>query len=169
VVQAAPEENERMDNKQHYLPWIAIWGAVFGVISGIPLINCCCFLWFPLAGLLSVMSIANKANASLSFAEGAVVGLLSGAIAGVLSGVFAGAINAAAGSAVLDFYRNLPNIPPDLMRQMEAQYSNPAASFFQSCCLFTVVGPAFGAIGGLIGSPIFKKGPGGGMPQPQAY
>lgn len=159
-----------MDNKQHYLPWIAIWGAVFGVISGIPLINCCCFLWFPLAGLLSVMNISAKANASVSFAEGAVVGLLSGLIAGVLSGVFSGALSAAAGPALLDFYRGVPNLPPETLAQLEAAYSNPGASFFQSCCMFTVVGPAFGAIGGLIGAPIFKKGPGGGgMPQPQAY
>lgn len=159
-----------MDNKQHYLPWVAIWGAVFGVISGIPLVNCCCFLWFPVAGLLAVMNIANKANVTIPFAEGAVVGLLTGLIAGVISGVFGGAISAASGSAMLDFYRTLPNIPPEALAQMESQFSNPMAAFFQSCCLYTVVGPAFGAIGGLIGSAIFKKGPsGGGVPQPQAF
>jgi hypothetical protein len=159
-----------MDNKQHYLPWVAIWGAVFGVISGIPLVNCCCFLWFPVAGLLAVMNIANKANVTVPFAEGAVVGLLTGLIAGVISGMFSGALGAAGGSALVDFYRGLPNITPEVMAQIEAQYSNPAATFFQSCCMFTVVGPAFGAIGGLIGSAIFKKGPsGGGVPQPQAF
>jgi len=159
-----------MDNKQHYLPWLAVWGGVFGVISGIPLVNCCCFMWFPLAGLLAVMNISTKANATIPFAEGAVVGLLTGGMAGVIAGVFGGAISAASGSAMLEFYRGIPNMDPAAMAQLEAQLSNPVAAFFQSCCLFTVVGPAFGAIGGLIGSAIFKKGSsGGGVPQPQAF
>ena len=158
-----------MDNKQHYLPWIAIWGAVFAVVCSIPLLNCCCFLWFPVAGLLSVMNVSNKANATVQFAEGALVGLITGAVAGIGSGVLAGALNAAMGTALVDFYRTLPNIPPETMAQLEAAYANPGASFAQSCCLFSVVGPAFGAVGGLIGSAIFKKDGGGAMPQPRAY
>jgi hypothetical protein len=158
-----------MDNKQHYFPWVAIWGAVFAVVCAIPLLNCCCFLWFPVAGLLSVMNVSNKANATVPFAEGALVGLITGAVAGVGSGVLAGVLNVAMGTALLDFYRTLPTIPPETLAQLEAAYANPAASFAQSCCMFTVVGPAFGAIGGLIGSAVFKKDGGGAMPQPRAY
>lgn len=160
-----------MDNKQHYLPAVIIWGVVIGIVDAIPLLNCCCFLWFPLAGLLSVMNVSSKANATIGFAEGAVLGLISGAIAGVLSGVLAGGFNVLLGSALIDFYRSIPSIPPEQLAQMEAMYANPAGAFFQSCCLFTMVGPAFGAVGGLIGSPIFKKdgGAGGAMPQPRAY
>jgi hypothetical protein len=164
-----------MDNKQHYLPWVAIWGAVFGVASGIPMLNCCCcFLWFPLAGLLSVMNVSNKANVTIPLAEGAVLGLIAGAIAGVMSGVMSGAFQALSSSnmgAVADMYRNIPNMPPEVVALLEAQATNPAAGFFQSCCLHSVIGPACGALGGLIGSAVFKKGPGtgGALPQPQAY
>jgi hypothetical protein len=160
-----------MVNKQHYLPAVAIWGVVFGIVCGIPALNCCCFLWFPLAGLLTVMNVSSKANATVGFAEGAVLGLITGGIAGVIAGILGGGVNALMGSAMLDFYRSMPSIPPETLAQFEAMYANPAGSFFQSCCLFTIIGPMFGAVGGLIGSPIFKKdgGGGGAMPQPRAF
>ncbi len=162
-----------MDNKEHYLPWVAIWGLVFGVISGIPLLNCCCFLWFPIGALLTVMNVANKAGRTVEFAEGAILGLIVGGIAGVSSGMIGGTISALSGTASLEMVRSLPNLPPDQREMMEAMYGNPATSFAMSCCMHSVIGPALGAIGGLIGSAVFKKdgsGSGGGaMPQPRAY
>lgn len=153
-----------MDNKQHYLPRGRHLGRRVRRHLGDSTRPLLLLSVVPVAGLLAVMNIANKANVTIPFAEGAVVGLLTGLIRGVISG----ALGAAAGPAMLEFYRTIPSVEPQGLAQMEAMYGNPVAAFLQSCCLFTVVGPAFDAIGGLIGSAIFKKGP-GGVPQPQAY
>lgn len=159
-----------MDNQQHYLPWVAIWGVVFGFLNGMPVLCGCCLLWFPLAGLLAVMNVANKAANTISFAEGAVIGLIAGGIAGVLSGILSGAFAATMGTAIVDWARSVPTFTPQQVAQIEQGYGNPAVSFLGLGCTFAVVGPALGAIGGLIGSAVFKKGPSSGpVPQPQAY
>lgn len=147
-----------MTNKQHYLPWIAVWGALFGFIDGIPLLGCCCFLWFGLAGLLSVKSVSDKANVTVQIGEGVIIGLLTGIIGGVIAGVIAGGTTAAAGPAIINMYRGL-GIPPEQLAQLEASLGNPVASFFQSCCFNVVLGPVMGCLGGLIGTQVFKKGP----------
>lgn len=159
-----------MDNRQHYLPWVALWGGVFGFLNGMPVLCGCCMLWLPLAGLLSVMNVSNKAGSTVSFAEGAVIGLIAGAIAGVLSGLLCGAVSATMGTAIVEWARGVPTLSPQQIAQIEQGYGHPATSFFRMSCTFSIVGPALGAIGGLIGAAVFKKGPSSGpVPQPQAY
>ena len=110
-----------MDNKEHYLPWVAIWGLVFGVISGIPLLNCCCFLWFPIGALLTVMNVANKAGRTVEFAEGAILGLIVGGIAGVSSGMIGGMrAQALAGFFARAMQTWLDDEDPGLARTMAA-------------------------------------------------
>lgn len=145
-----------MPNKQHYLPWILVWGALFGFVDGIPLLGCCCFLWFGLAGLLSVMSVSNKANATIEIGEGVVIGLLTGVVAGFIAGIIGGGLTAAIGSSVLNMYRGM-GMPPNVMAQLESQLGNPIAAFAQSFCMNVVLGPVLGCLGGLIGTQVFKK------------
>jgi hypothetical protein len=145
-----------MTNKQHYLPWIAVWGALFGFIDGIPLLGCCCFLWFGLAGLLSVKSVTDKAGQTLQIGEGVIIGLLTGIVAGLIAGFIAGGTTAALGASILNFYRSI-GAPPNLIQQLEASLGNPLASFAQQFCMNVVLGPVLGCLGGLIGTQVFKK------------
>jgi hypothetical protein len=146
-----------MPNKQHYLPMLIVWGAVFGFVDAIPAFCCCFFLWFGLAGLLSVKSVTDKAGVTVQIGEGVLIGLLAGVIAGGLAGLISGAMVAAMGPAIINMYRGL-GIPPAQLAQLEAQLGNPIVGFFQNFCLNIVLGPVMGCLGGLIGTQVFKKG-----------
>src|SRR5205085_9170338 len=59
-------------------------GAVAGVLSIIPVMNYCCFLWAIAGGALAVYIYNNKAPAQLRTGEGAAIGLMAGGIGGVI-------------------------------------------------------------------------------------
>ena len=147
-----------MLNKQHYMLMLIVWGAVFGFVDAIPAFCCCFFLWFGLAGLLSVKSVSDKAGVTIQIGEGVLIGLIAGVISGFLAGLISGVISAAAGPAIISMYRELHVLPPEQLAALEAQLSNPIVSFLQSFCLNIVLGPVMGCLGGLIGTQVFKKG-----------
>jgi hypothetical protein len=58
-----------------------IGGVVAGILSGIPIIGGCCFLWALAAGFLAIFMIMKNATAPLEMGEGAKIGAITGAIA----------------------------------------------------------------------------------------
>ena|SRR5205085_5350150 len=59
-------------------------GAVAGVLSIIPLVSSCCFLWAIAGGVLAVYIYNNKAPAQLQTSDGASIGLLAGGIGALI-------------------------------------------------------------------------------------
>lgn len=165
-----------MPNTQHYIPGVLIWGGVFGLICGIPCVNFCCCMWTLGAGLLAVMSVNNKATSPIGAGEGAVIGLISGGIAGLIGGFASGIFQAVSGPALVAYMESMPpgSLPPGVLEQYRAALSasSPILQGLQTLCIFIVAAPAFGAIGGLIGSAVFKPKVGGmnaGGPPPQVF
>ncbi|HST51286.1 MAG TPA: hypothetical protein VLJ61_04675 [Pyrinomonadaceae bacterium] len=86
-----------------------IGGIIAGVLSGIPFIGGCCFLWALGGGFLAIYMIMKNSNAPMEMGEGAKVGAIAGAIAIVafliiriplmLLGVGAAALNSQAENA----------------------------------------------------------------------
>lgn len=58
-----------------------IGGLIAGVLSGIPYIGGCCFLWALGGGFLAIFMIMKNTNAPLEMGEGAKIGAIAGAIA----------------------------------------------------------------------------------------
>jgi hypothetical protein len=58
-----------------------IGGVVAGILSGIPFVGGCCFLWALAAGFLAVYMILKNATAPMEMGEGAKIGAITGAIA----------------------------------------------------------------------------------------
>src|ERR1051326_3102724 len=58
-----------------------IGGVVAGILSGIPFVGGCCFLWALAAGFLAIFMIMRNATAPMEMGEGAKIGAITGAIA----------------------------------------------------------------------------------------
>ena len=71
-----------MDNKTKAA---VIGGAVAGVLSGLPLIGGCCFLWALGGGFLAVFMYMKNAPGAMTPGDGAKLGLTAGIVAAVVS------------------------------------------------------------------------------------
>lgn len=58
-----------------------IGGIIAGVLSGIPYIGGCCFLWALGGGFLAIYMIMKNNNAPMEMGEGAKIGAIAGAFA----------------------------------------------------------------------------------------
>ena len=136
-----------------------IAGVLAAVLSSIPIIsmvNCLLCGWIWGAGILAVYLYRRNAGmAPVSTSTGLIIGLLVGIISAILSSLFAMALGGASAAAALT---------PEQMAQLEEQLgesarvlTDPAAMGAASFFINLVVQPIFGAIGGLIGSAIFKN------------
>jgi hypothetical protein len=71
-----------MDNKTKAA---VIGGAVAGVLSGLPIIGGCCFLWALGGGFLAVFMYMKNAPGAMTPGDGAKLGLTAGIVAAVIS------------------------------------------------------------------------------------
>lgn len=62
-----------------------IGGVVAGVLSGLPIISGCCFLWAIAGGFLAVYMYMKNSPAPLQMADAAKLGAIAGAIGAVIS------------------------------------------------------------------------------------
>ena len=144
-----------MDNKDYYLPGIAVSGLIAGVLSGLPFIsavNCCFCAWIVGAGAVSVRLIGAKCAFAIERREGAFIGLLTGLVAGVVGGGIGALFAALGGSSEAAL---LPHGDPGA-QQIARVLTNPAISAGAAFCGSVVIFPVFGALGGLLGTAIFK-------------
>src|SRR5947209_15217662 len=61
-----------------------IGGVIAGVLSAIPVVGGCCFLWALGGGFLAIYMIMKNTTAPLAMCEGAKIGAIAGAIAIVI-------------------------------------------------------------------------------------
>ncbi|MCZ7679579.1 MAG: hypothetical protein M5U28_12790 [Sandaracinaceae bacterium] len=78
-----------MEHKEHYLGPVLIGGVLAAILSSIPIVNYCNFIfcmWMLLGAGLAVKLVQDKTNA-VQGKEGAVIGLFTGLVTGGLFGV----------------------------------------------------------------------------------
>jgi energy-converting hydrogenase Eha subunit E len=134
-----------------------IGGLILGVLSSIPFVNYCCCIWAIGGGVVAVMMYVKKSPTPVSIGEGAMLGAMAGVIGGVIYFVLGTIVALIVGTAAVEA----------AMKQagMEMPLSGVALILLSTFmgALFLV---ALGAIGGLIGIPIFEKRKGGDAPPP---
>ena len=136
-----------------------IGGAVAGVLSGLPIISGCCFLWAIAGGFLAIFMYMKNAPGPMMMGDAAKLGAITGVIGAVISsviripltllGVGMAAVNENARSAGLG-----------------AGFAAAAGTMGIVFTAIVVVG--FAVLGAIIGNAVLgKKGPGGvGTPPP---
>ena len=61
-----------------------VGGAVAGVLSGIPFVNCLCCLWAIGGGMLAAHMLTKDSPIALTTGDGAIVGIFSGIVATIV-------------------------------------------------------------------------------------
>jgi len=154
-----------MQTKQpeYFVPAL-IGGALMGVVSAIPFINCLCCLWAVAGAIFSFYLLNQKTTFPLKSSDG----LLVGALAGICGGL----INALLGIPLSPVYirigqryinsvsRFMKELPPGWEELLQTNYQGfDLPSVLLSLLFSSLFFAFFGAIGGLIGYSLFKKEP----------
>lgn len=141
-----------------------IGGALAGILSGIPFINCLCCLWIIGGAILATYLLSKDAKISLRAGDGAIVGALTGIIASVVD--FFVSIPFQAMSE--EFARNIMEKFSEYADEMPQGWENflegggigssMAWNIF-GLLIGAVIFSILGALGGIIGVSLFGKKP----------
>jgi len=141
-----------------------------GVLSALPFVsaaNLCCCLWVVGGGLVAAFVLQQNESASITPADGALVGLfagLLGAVIQVLVSIPITFVVAPMERALLQRVVDMAGTMPEEMREMVEQYSRGGQSIAFTIVARAVafmfwlcVGAVFSTVGGLIGAAVFRK------------
>jgi len=150
--------------REHYLAPVLVGGIVAGILSSIPFVNYCNFifcLWMLVGANLAVFMVQNKVQAEIAPMEGAAIGGLAGLVTGGMFGLLYMVLFLIFGAAMI------PGAADGHAAEAGMGVGMMALIFGGSCIGALIVFGGFGALGGMIGSAIFKPKsppPGGGGP-----
>jgi len=139
-----------------------VGGAVAGVLTGVPLINCLCCLWIIGGGIIAAYFLNKESRAPLTTGDGAIVGVFAGIVAAVID--FLISIPLAPISNA--FFRNMMERFAEYADEIPAGWDNWIERGFAESTLpmmlfgmviNALIFAVMGALGGIIGVSLFKK------------
>ncbi len=144
-----------------------ISGIAFGVASSIPIINflniCCCSLIFG-CGILSAYLLIRQESFPISYAQGALVGLLAGVFGAFSTTIVDSILEIIFGpyikEMVFRFLENIPEqFPPELIEIIEQSMQDPfsVAAMIISLAISLIIFGIFSTLGGILGVALFRK------------
>jgi hypothetical protein len=158
------------DHKPNMLTPALIGGAVAGILSGIPFLNCLCCLWIIGGAVLASYLLAKDSPASLSSGEGAIVGALAGISAAVvdsLIGIPLHGLNVAVMRRMIERLSEFADEMPSGWENWLGRAGGGVsiAMFLLGLFVSAAIFAALGALGGIIGVSLFgkKKAKGAGI------
>lgn len=139
-----------------------VGGALAGLFSAIPFLNCLCCLWIIGGAMLSSYLLAKDSRVNLSSGDGAIVGIFAGivaAIAHTIINIPLQAINLQIARRFLErlaqYTENMPSGLNAWLEQGPGGLTLPL--FFLGLLVSAVIFAALGALGGIIGIALFGK------------
>ena len=150
------------DHKPNMLAPALIGGAVAGVLSSIPFLNCLCCLWIIGGAVLASYLLAKDSPVSLTSGDGAIVGALAGISAAVvdsLVGIPLHGLNVAVIRRMMErlseFADEMPSGWENWLDRTGGGFS--IAMFLMGLFISAAVFAVLGALGGIIGMSLFGK------------
>ncbi|MGB9893260.1 MAG: hypothetical protein ACPLRA_02520 [Candidatus Saccharicenans sp.] len=154
--------------ESHYFLPALLGGALAGVASAVPFLNCLCCLWVMAGAVFSCYLLADSARKnSIPFKTN------DGLLVGTLSGIFAGIINTFIEIPLAPVYQNVAKrfleSLSKFVEEMPAGWENilqrrswgfSALFLILNLVLSCLIFGFLGALGGLIGFSLFKPAPG---------
>ena len=137
-------------------------GAIAGILTGIPLVNCFCCLWIIGGGVIAAYFLIKESKTVLTSGDGAIVGVFSGII-GALVEFFVSIPMAPVADkfirTLMDRFTELANEMPEGLERLFDQDSleTSVPMFMLGLVINTVVFSMLGALGGIIGITLFQK------------
>jgi uncharacterized membrane protein YeaQ/YmgE (transglycosylase-associated protein family) len=139
----------------------AFWGGLFiGVLSALPVVNCCCCLWMLAGGALTVYLRQQATPQAVEAAEGALMGLVAGVIGAVVATVLSIPIQMFMSPFQAQWMDRILDSNPELPQELRGLFERGATGVVAgvlSLLFNLVVMSIFGMLGGLLGVAIFKK------------
>ena len=139
-----------------------IGGAIAGILTGIPLVNCFCCLWIVGGGVIAAYFLHKEATVELRAGDGAIVGIFTGMVAALVAFLISIPLapldNAIARSMMdwaAEYTDQMPEFWDSLMKGegLESSFPFMVLELFINIVVFS----ALGALGGIIGISLFKK------------
>ncbi len=139
-----------------------IGGAVAGILSGIPFVNCLCCLWIIGGAMIATYFFVKDSKVSLSLGDGAIVGVFTGIIAAVVSFIISIPLQPLSNRLAQDWIDRLSEQYEEMPYGLESFFKGGGfeESFLWSMIFFVIsafVFAALGALGGIIGMSLFGK------------
>lgn len=139
-----------------------IGGAVAGVLSGIPILNCLCCLWVIGGALLASYLLVKDSPIALTAGDGAIVGIFTGIVAAVVDAIISipfHALNSAFMQRLMErIAEYTEEMPSGLDTWMEGgAFETSGPIFLLGLVISVVIFSILGALGGIIGISIFGK------------
>jgi hypothetical protein len=156
--------------RPEYMQPALIGGALAGLLSGVPLLNCLCCLWIIGGAVLATSLLAKKTGGPLTAGDGAIAGALTGISAAVVFVILEtsplGQWNRAfvlrlAENWVRASGQSIPQL--EELRRLATAGGQQLPGLLLGLFLYAAVFAALGVLGGVIGVSLFgrkKPGPG---------
>ncbi len=152
-----------MDKQRHgmLIPAL-IGGAIAGILTGIPLINCLCCLWIVGGGFIAAYSLTRESSQPLAMSDGAIVGIFAGMIGAVVAFLISipmAPLENALARVMTDWIGEYADQVPEFWRSfmegegLESSFPFMALELFINVVVFSILS----ALGGIIGISLFKK------------
>ena len=136
----------------------ALLGGLFiGVLSALPIVNCCCCLWIAGGGFLSAyLQSAEASRPRLTILDGARVGLLAGIVGAVVWLLVSTALTPLQ-LRFVEMARSAGDMPPEVQDFLQSVEAGGFGGNILGFVVFLCVGSIISAIGGMTGAAYFKK------------
>lgn len=139
-----------------------IGGAVAGILTGIPFLNCLCCIWIIGGAMLSAYLLAKDSPVVLSAGDGAIVGVLAGIIAAIVNAFVTIPLRAFNREFVRKVIERVADFAEEMPPQWEewierGTHETSAPMFFLGIMISAIIFSIFGALGGIIGISLFGK------------
>jgi disulfide bond formation protein DsbB len=139
-----------------------IGGAVAGVLSGIPLVNCLCCLWIIGGAMIAAYLLAKDSPTDLTAGDGAIVGVFTGIVAAVVDVIVSIPFQAVSEKFVRDMLVRFSEYAEEMPNGWQSWFEEGALEGSIAWSVFgfaisVIIFSAFGALGGIIGISLFGK------------
>jgi len=139
-----------------------IGGAVAGVLSGIPLLNCLCCLWIIGGAMLASYLLNKDSPVVLTAGDGAIVGIFTGIVAAVVDAIISIPLAALNREFIANIIEKIGEYADEMPAGWETWLEGGGAATTFTMQMFgllisAVIFAALGALGGIIGISLFGK------------
>jgi hypothetical protein len=139
-----------------------VGGAVAGILSGIPLLNCLCCLWIIGGAILASYLAVKDSTVSLKASDGAVVGAFTGIFAAFIRLFLSIPFRAVEFALFRKIMERLSEYVPETPSEWKDIFSLGAgpismAGLLLGLVLSAAIFAVLGALGGIIGMALFGK------------
>ncbi len=139
-----------------------IGGAVAGILSGIPFVNCLCCLWIIGGAMLAAYLLTKDSPVVLSAGDGAIVGIFTGIVAAFVEVIISIPFKAVTDKFMRNMIDRFSEYYDEMPQGWESWFEGGA---FDASFVWTIIGlvisavifAALGALGGIIGISLFGK------------